>query len=383
MTNRISTEYPLNDIRNRNSTLSKTFSSLKWILALTVVADHFIRVTGLRINGTALPMESYPGLNTLFLLIVSFLKNYAVPVFFFMSGFLFISETNSSIGKYADTIKRRVTRLLIPFFIWGLFGITVTLLFTIVHSETNGGNIELLPFYTNGNFNIWQFLITLFGLNGFPVYNIPLWYMRDLIAAICLLPIALLVFKILDWRIYIAIAAIIFICIFDNGRSFRPEVATLFFYSGFLMRRHNIDILSLFGKIFPYALILYPILALTHFFFIDDSSYRYLAIIARNVNICLFLPLTISGTSKLVSAGWLKGNLFFATASFIIFVTHHPLITFFKSIVFRTLLPEEGSIMGTICIIIAYILIVASLTLFTWILTKYTPRLLRILTGGR
>lgn len=248
MTDSVTSKYHPEDIRNRNSVLSRTFSSLKWILALTVVADHFIRLTDLTINGVLIPMESYPGLQTLFLIIVSFLKNYAVPVFFFMSGFLLTPDKDIKWKNWLPILRRRITRLLIPFIIWGLFGIVITLFFTLLHNGAKGGSIEMPPFYENGILYPGKFFITLFGIKGFPNYNVALWYMRDLIVAIIAVPFIHLLLKIINWRIFIAAAAIIFVAIFNNGRGWRPEVALLFFYAGHLMRYHDIDILKLFGS---------------------------------------------------------------------------------------------------------------------------------------
>lgn len=382
MEHNLTSGYPIDDIRNREGILSRTFSALKWVLALPVVANHFFRITDLEINGNLLPLESYPGLATFMALFSSFLTNYSVPVYFFMSGYLLSFNKNQRLKPYFSKFCHRVVRLLTPLVVWSFLAMLITLGLMLIHNSKNGSPIEMPPFYVDGSFSLTKFLISLLGLNGFPDYNVPLWYLRDLTIAIAAIPLVHFILKFLDWKIFLSITAAIYIFFFTGNTAWRPEIALFFFYAGHLLRHHNINILSLFGKIAPYSLILYPILALANYFLVD-TEYGTIGMILKNINICLCVPLFIYGASLLVKAGWLISSEFLSSTAFILFVAHYPLMHFFKSVVYRTNTPEEGSAWGTIDMFIAYALLIATLTLLNWILLRFTPRLMRLLTGNR
>lgn len=110
------------DITDRSSTLSRTFSAVKWILALTVVADHFFRPETIGVGNAAFDTGTFPVYGFICRLVESFLKNYAVPVFFFMSGYLAWHVGTSGYTSWMPRLRRRLAGLAVPFLIFSIFG---------------------------------------------------------------------------------------------------------------------------------------------------------------------------------------------------------------------------------------------------------------------
>lgn len=127
--------------------------------------------------------------------------NVAVPVFFFISGFLFfdgIDQLTRSV--YFGKLRRRATSLLVPYILWNL--LTIPLMLLTMYGETLTGTRSLNSldeFITNGR---WAHLFWDFYHHDAPYTNLfgwpqliadPLlytfWYVRDLSIITLLAPI--------------------------------------------------------------------------------------------------------------------------------------------------------------------------------------------------
>lgn len=95
---------------------------MKWILALTVVADHFFRPETIGVGNAAFDTGTFPVYGFICRLVESFLKNYAVPVFFFMSGYLAWHVGSSGYSTWIPRLRRRLAGLAVPFLIFSIFG---------------------------------------------------------------------------------------------------------------------------------------------------------------------------------------------------------------------------------------------------------------------
>lgn len=367
------------DITNRDSSLSRTFSALKWFLALTVVADHFFRLKILNIDGNQYDLTSYTYLPEICGLIQSFLKNYAVPVFFFMSGYLMYLSGEFKWDKFVPKLKKRIKRLGIPFIVWSIFGMAVAYGVYVIHALN--GAPDNLPYVENGKFEYVSFFRNLLGLHAFPEQNVPLWYLRDLIIMICLLPIVHIIIKKLDWRAFLTVALGMFLIFFKDHRGLRLEVGILFFYFGYFMRYNDIDIILLFKKVFPYAVALYVLLGLFYFFYYNE--YNKLAILAKNINICISVPMFVYLFYTMVNRNWINGNMFLASASFFLYLTHYPLQEVFRDMMFSIFRPQHGSVGGTLTFIGAYLLMILSIVSIFYFMRRLFPRQMGFLLGTR
>ena len=106
---------------SNNDRLSKTIMFLRFPLIVAVVFIH-TNLADVMINGRLLVNEGQFPIHDLFRhIITNELARIAVPLFFFISGFLFFYHTDFSMKMYKQKLKKRVRTLLVWFLI--CFGI--------------------------------------------------------------------------------------------------------------------------------------------------------------------------------------------------------------------------------------------------------------------
>lgn len=373
------------DIRDRNSTLSRTFSAVKWFLALTVVADHFLSIL-MQNPGGKFFFVDYPFLNEIVLFFSAFFKNYEVPVFFFMSGYLLYTGESFSMKSYKPVLKRKLWGLFKPYMIWWLIGLIIMVLFTIVMIRTYGEDTDIntIFIYEGVELNIPRTLFKLIGMNFFPEVNVSLWYLRVLMIALCMVPVIKWVIKYVDWRFVLLILAIMFVGISHDQRDIRVEVTAFFFTLGYLLRAKDVNIIQLSRRIFPYAAIFY--VAIGAFFiyeFCKDADSLRAINVAKSVNIILGVPLVLYSFYFLVSRNIIAGSAFLASASFFFYVAHYPLCHIVYQAGLGIYQPEPGSIGGILLVVGSYLFIVFFLLGMYYLLDRYFPRVRRFLSAGR
>lgn len=157
--------------------VSKRIDVLRIVLIGLIVLAHGARGVTVRIDGTgagtALMLEILNGH-------VDFV---AVPLFFTISGFLFLRKFELSLAAYGGMLRKKFVSLLIPYV---LFNAWLVLWFYFV------GSIEVMGSW---NFIVSEGLFTkTLGLGTAPI-NYPLWFLRDLLVVFLLSPVLLLFFK--------------------------------------------------------------------------------------------------------------------------------------------------------------------------------------------
>lgn len=372
------------NISDRNSALSRTFSALRWFLALIVVADHFFRQETIHIGTGVYDTSSYPAYVFICRFVESYLKNYAVPVFFFMSGYLAFKTDAVTCRSWMPHLRRRLRGLAVPFVIFSLFGFLMRYSTFLPGFITGRHPAETAfsPYFPHGAFDTAGFISDFFGLSCyFPLGNVPLWYIRDLACLLILLPLLHSVLRKCGGTVVLAALCMLFLLTFHDADDWRPQVGLLFFTAGLWMRSRGLSMTRTFSRIFPYAAVLYPLLATAHMIF--GAEYPAAAAIIKNINICLAVPLTIYSFYLCVGKGWIKGSAFLASASFFIYVIHSPVIWAFKHTALHILSPADNHPSGTMTMLAAFLALIAAITALYACLSRLTPRLTAILSGSR
>ena len=156
----------MQDIVNKKY-LSETIGVLRFPLMVCVVLIHTIipnQAKHLFVDW----FDSY--------VIESFVR-IAVPLFFFISGFLFFYGVNV-FGKseYWYKLKKRVKRLLVPYLLWGVFAILVKYIFFLF-----GENCAYL---FDGYFKCIYYVL-------WNPISYQLWFVRDLFLVVLISPLIL------------------------------------------------------------------------------------------------------------------------------------------------------------------------------------------------
>ena len=174
-----------------------------------------------------------------------------VPVFFFISGFLFF-KNGFSFQIYINKLKKRFFTIFIPFVIWNLIYIIIYYVDEnpIMFSD-NGKVIGIVP-WLNGNTGfilknilrcIWGVFVNFNG-SGSPA-DVPFWYLRDLICICVLSPIIYYIFDFNYVKKY-GIFLLVFFWVITSKYYLFPYIflrpATLFYMMGafFAIKKYNL-----------------------------------------------------------------------------------------------------------------------------------------------
>jgi len=168
---------------SNNDILSKTIMFLRFPLIVAVVFIH-TNLTDIMINGTLLVNEGQFPIHDLFRhVMTNELARIAVPLFFFISGFLFFYRSDFSLAVYGMKLKKRIRTLLIPYLFWNIIVFLLLLLTQLFLSSTTSGRNKLISDYS------WLDWLNLFWEHreGMPICY-QFWFIRDLIFVILCSP---------------------------------------------------------------------------------------------------------------------------------------------------------------------------------------------------
>lgn len=106
-----------------NDLRSQSLDLLRFPLAVVILIIHTFNANGFTIQGVPVSLENMPILLEINLFIDGFLRGQSVPIYFFISGFVFFLGVGFTKEKYLQKLKNRVKTLLIPYLIWNIIAI--------------------------------------------------------------------------------------------------------------------------------------------------------------------------------------------------------------------------------------------------------------------
>lgn len=115
---------PQADKLSRDTLISKTITALRWPLAFLVVLDHYFRLYLVE-DSLGYNLENPQLISGIEAFIISFLKNYPVPVFFFISGYLLYLGNLSLCNNYRAKLKKFPREIIFPYIFWTMYAIAV------------------------------------------------------------------------------------------------------------------------------------------------------------------------------------------------------------------------------------------------------------------
>ena len=151
-----------------DSLLSRTISYLRFPLIVGVVLIHSNMLV-VNIQGNMVRYDQWPVTKFVMTLFSSVFADISVPLFFFISGFLFFYNTEFSKETYINKIKKRIRTLLVPYLIWNFVAFIILLI------EVHPKVIQFFPLLKDYRVDIVSFL------SSFWVTNLPMsmYYMVD------------------------------------------------------------------------------------------------------------------------------------------------------------------------------------------------------------
>ena len=299
-----------------------------------------------------------------------FLDHSCVPVFFFISGYLFfIKYRFFGVEDYKIQLCKRFNGLAVPYCIANLIYFIVFCLLPKLKGNHIGINIAY-DFMAS----FWSYNDTNIPIDG------PLWYIRDLLVLSFLSPV--IYYVIMNYKSY----AFIGLCglwgmgiWFDEpGFSCYPYV---FFSLGSCLAIHGKDIVAYFKSFFLMKLsFFYPLIILfvsyIGFKTGDKSSFYILSLkIAQLISVPFWFSVVILLSKYVtISKKWV-------TATFFVFLYHYSFSLPSRIIYYCNLDYTNGTFFATY--LTGTFIEVALLLIVYNVLNIFLPRLLSIMVGGR
>lgn len=371
--------------------LSNTIGYLRFPLCVLIVFLHFNLTRGLGIQGIKHGIDNPDWYFFIIRFVSETLGALCVPLFFFISGFLFFYGKDFNGDVYKKKLVSRAKTLLIPYILWNFIALVWKMkrFFPVVSSYYQPAEIH---------FSIIRLINTLFCYNDnngiivssslsemssaiYPI-NGPLWYVRDLMVMVVLSPIIyIFIRRIRCWFVtFLSLVWFFSPILFPLGEYWELFMIALFFFSwGAFYSIHKENIVVLFRK-YKFLLPVYVVFAIVN----TLTGEMACNVFVDNTGIIIGVITSFVIVSYWIEYGGGKVNLLLANSSFFIFALHQIFlgdIARFTFIMFN--IPENNPY-----IMLLFYFVVPIFTIFVCLilykcLKLFTPLLCSILTGGR
>lgn len=377
----------------KNDLRSQSLDLLRFPLAVVVLAIHTFSTSGLIVRGERFVFDDYQFFIEVNHWIDAFLRGQSVPIYYFISGFVFFVGVEMTRETYLRKFKNRVKTLVIPYFIWNIisllsvFVITFNPLFSyFTAKEGVSFNFSLESFlscfwnYDNGLF-IHEFSgqDSTFDSNVYPI-NGPLWFVRDLIVVVLSTPLLYWLIKHLKHYFVVLLGFVWFFVPYFEVKTMGFEMAYFFFSWGAYMSINKKDMIEFFCKYTKLSAILFVALCLLHIY--AAHYYPEARDTIKQLNVLVGLFFAYSFATLLLRKGVCKVSPFLASASFFIYVSHFMVVERMTKLMFILISPNSNFGILAVYILSVFLSVCLLLAVF-WVLKTYAPTLLKVLAGRK
>ena len=361
--------------------LSKTIDFLRFPLIVGVVFIH-TDFSNIVIGGVKqISFVNFPVFARIFFLFSKVIFEVCVPLFFFISGFLFFYRTEGfSLKIYLKKLKSRVHSLLIPYVFWNV--VVLVFLFlaqTLFSGSLVSGVNKLIVNYGVTDW-LWSFWDTSHVNPHFdktlPV-NSPFWFIRDLMVVVVLSP----VFYFLIKKLGVIAVGLLGLLWLYNPYFYLPGCSTaafFFFAAGAYFSVYKKDFVALIKPHVSWTARLYIFLILAEFYFLGKSWWPYLYC----ANVMVGILFSIGLSAHFMENGRWRASAFLANASFFIFAYHRLPLVFVIKFLFNIVRPQSDAELLFLYLLCPAIVILIGLLLYS-LLKRVLPTFTAIICGGR
>ena len=356
-----------------NSVISRSIDWLRFPCAAAVVLLHAF---GQPLAGNDCISFRYGAYDTIRILFSEGLCRIAVPIFFFISGYLFFVrlehwDTKAWVGK----LKKRVKTLLVPYLLWNIIAFLMLLAIDcgkmmIKNCPPQFQDLQSLFCNAGGLRLFWD------AKSGYPL-NDPLWFIRNLLVFVTVAPIIFLFLKKLKIMglslLYIAYQ----LC---QGTIAVLWLEGLFFFSfGAFFSICMKDFYLCFTK-FRYIPAIVCVLLLIAIVF-TYSDFPVSCEVCRRLLTLIGTVAVIAIVGKYADNGRLKGIQLLSKSSFLVYAAHGLILPYLLFAMRRTL--PQTQLVLILDYFIAPFLTIIILVFAYKLLNRLMPKTSLILLGGR
>ena len=165
------------------------------------------------------------------------LTSWAVPFFFTVSGYFFWikrGDWSDVCGAWKKVLSKKIRTLGVPYLLWCVIGaLCISPLIMYSNHVTGRPLVERSIFGAN---SLIGTLCACFGIDGTPIGNVPLWYVRALISIFLMAPLFVFVIKRMKWVGLLLACTCVFIRPFYEVPFITYQVRGLgYFYFGMML----------------------------------------------------------------------------------------------------------------------------------------------------
>lgn len=330
---------------------SKMIAWLRFPLMVGVVFIHA------PINNIA---ENQAGISRMvWLLFSDIIPRMAVPLFFFISAFLFFYGMELTWNSHKKKLKSRFRSLFIPYLLWNIILIGIYFMETYFQTSKSFGEI-----------------LATFGKNDYYRVAAQMWFLRDLMLMVVLAPFIGLAIRYLKYYWILLLFAVWYSGLWNLSWGSHLTEALFFFSCGAYVGMRKLNITDLFPKKHLIAYVLLYLLLITVDLLGTDMAYRmYVHRMSIILGCIVMIYIARLWTEKSNSQ-----NNFLAEAAFFVYAAHIVLLNYFNAALSRFADSESSTI--AIYFGVIFLAVMSSLLIF-WFCKKYFRRTTMILMGGR
>jgi surface polysaccharide O-acyltransferase-like enzyme len=373
---------------------SMTIDLLRFPLAIMVIFIHMNPFT-VALPDADFSMLSGRGIfNVIAIMLSHGISCIAVPTFFLISGYLFfIKGSDFTWSLYCYKIKRRLHSLIIPYFLWNALAVLLSLsIFMMLVWFRNGSMEPVHKILSHGwhlfyDCNVWGTTrVDWLGGARYSTgpFDLPLWFLRDLIVVTLLSPVIFVLVKRLKiWGILVMFVAYISrIWFLIPGFS---ETAFFYFSLGAYLAVNRYSIVALVHRYKAVILPITVILLLSLCYYDGGSTY-----IGNNIRpfysvFGVFAAFYIA--SELIVRYGIKPNKLLVSSCFFVYAMHTigdflmP-ISLSKRII-HFLIPGQSGIEEGLCYVLTPFLTAAICVAVYAVCRKLFPKITLIFSGNK
>lgn len=374
----------------RNNLGTQSLDLLRFPLGLFVVTVHVFDTAGITLlEGEHMDTTCYPAFMGLNAFIDAFVRGVSVPVYFFISGYVFFLNVDWGKNTYIRKLKNRIKTLFIPYIIWISLEIVLTI---VTHLPIFSGLMSYADTEVHLTSSVilscfWQYHGDLISVsdaafnsgidtaNPYPLV-VPLWFLRDLMLVVLCAPfLHLLLKKFKYWPLVgfgILYAA-------PMEHRFNLLVTAFFFFSwGAYMSIAKKDMLEAFRPYFKWSLFVYLLSGIVLLLCPVDGIQRIFSIVKAFSALLLAYNLA----AWLLRKSYCRVNTFWASASFFIYVSHALLCQRLRKVCFVLCTPQsDWGVIGTY-VFCEMLLVILLLSAF-YLMGRYIPSVLKVIAGRK
>lgn len=369
---------------DRRGLHSRALDLLRFPLAVVIVLVHtFPPDTGFFIMGKSFDLQNFPLFYELLNFIRAFLRGQSVPIYYFISGYVFFLGTELTREKYVQKLRNRTKTLLIPYIIWNAVALALIFLtrMTAFRQFVSNPDEVFNPTLSNIVQSFWN-AGNLLGDPEFSVpINGPLWFVRNLMLVVLCTPVIWRAVKRFKFRVVAVLGLLWFGMTFLPSDSAGKLATAFFFFSwGAYMSISRKDMVVEFGRFFKLSLIMFPLLGISAMLsahFCPEATE-----VIKQLNTLTGLVFAYNLAVYLLENGYCRVNQFLASSSFFIYVSHALICGKIRTLLYAFIKPASEA--GVISVYFMALAATIFLLLGIYrVLKRYMPSLLGVLTGRK